>query len=44
MEEMKLRDEDRDDLDRARVDAAKVEQASERYFVSYGLCSLLIIL
>lgn len=41
---MKLGDEDRDDLDRARVDAAKVEEASERYFVSYGLRSLLIIL
>lgn len=32
MEEMKLRDEDRDDLDRAKVDAAEVKEASERYF------------
>lgn len=41
---MKLRDEDRDDLDRVRADAAKVEEASERYFISYGLCSLHVIL
>lgn len=44
MDEMKLRDEYRDELDRASVDAAKVEEASERYFVSYGLSSLHIIL
>lgn len=30
MEEMKLRDDDRDDLDRVRADDAKVEEASER--------------
>lgn len=35
-----IRDEDRDDLDRAKVDAAKVKGASEGYFISYGQCSL----